>query len=92
MTLFHLLNKVTLRHLRLNKMRTVLTVIGIALGVAVFVSLQVAIHTAIDSFNSTVDHVTGKANLQITSYRKRFPEEAYLKVKKGAGDSSGHAR
>ncbi len=66
-------------------MRTVLTVIGIALGVAVFVSLQVATHTAIDSFNSTVDHVTGKANLQITSIGRGFPEEVYLKVKRVPG-------
>ncbi|RPJ00504.1 MAG: FtsX-like permease family protein, partial [Deltaproteobacteria bacterium] len=85
MTFFHLIRQVTFRHLRLNKMRTALTVIGIALGVSVFVSLQIAIHTAIESFNSTVDHVTGKANLQITSSGRGFPEETYLKVKKIAG-------
>jgi putative ABC transport system permease protein len=57
----------------------------IALGVSVFVSLQIAIHTAIESFNSTVDHVTGKANLQVTSFGRGFPEETYLKVKKVRG-------
>jgi putative ABC transport system permease protein len=82
---YHLIKKITLRHLRLNKMRTVLTVVGIALGVAVFVGLQIAIHTAIESFNSTVDHVTGKANLQVTSHGRGFPEETYLKVKKVPG-------
>ena len=81
----HLIQQITLRHLRLNKLRTALTVIGIALGVAVFVSLQVAIHTAIESFNSTVDHVTGKANLQVTSFGRGFYEETYLKVKKVSG-------
>jgi putative ABC transport system permease protein len=59
--------------------------VGIALGVAVFVSVQLAIHTAIESFNASVDHVTGKANLQITSFGRGFSEEVYLKVKKIPG-------
>ena len=73
MALLHLIRNITLRHLRLNKARTLLTVTGIALGVAVFVGLQVAIHTAIESFNATVDHVTGKADLQVTSGGRGFP-------------------
>ncbi len=85
MSFYHLLKKITFRHLRLNKMRTFLSVIGIALGVSVFVSVQLAIHTAIESFNSTVDHVSGKANLQITSFGRGFPEEAFLKVKRVPG-------
>ncbi len=85
MTLFHLLKKITFRHLRLNKTRTSLSMIGIVLGVSVFVSVQIAIHTAIESFNATVDHVSGKANLQITSFGRGFSEEVYLKVKKVPG-------
>src|SRR4030043_1786693 len=85
MVLFHLLKTITFPHLRLNKMRAFLSLIGIVLGVSVFVSLQIAIHTAIESFNSTVDHVTGKANLQVTSFGRGFPEETYLKVKKVRG-------
>src|SRR3990172_7289074 len=80
-----LLRKITLRHLCVNKMRTVLSVMGIVLGVGVFVSVQLAIHTSIESFNSTVDQVSGKANLQVTSYGRGFPEETYLKVKKVPG-------
>ena len=85
MSLLQLLRNVTLRHLRLNKMRTSLSMIGIVLGVSVFVSVQIAIHTAIESFNATVDHVSGKANLQITSFGRGFSEEVYLKVKKVPG-------
>jgi putative ABC transport system permease protein len=84
-TIFYLLKNITLRHLRLNKLRASLSVIGIALGVSVFVSVQIAIHTAIESFNSTVDHVSGKANLQVTSFGRGFPEETFLKVKKVPG-------
>ena len=85
MTLFHLLKNITLRHLRYHKGRTLLCVVGIALGVGVFVSVQLAIHTAIESFNASVDHVSGKANLQITSFGRGFSEEVYLKVKKVPG-------
>jgi putative ABC transport system permease protein len=85
MTLLHLLKKITFRHLRLNKGRTFLSVSGIALGVGVFLSVQIAITTAIESFNTTVDHVSGKANLQVVSFSRGFPEEVYLKVKKIPG-------
>jgi putative ABC transport system permease protein len=85
MVLLHLLRNITLRHLRYHKGRTFLSMVGIALGVAVFVSVQLAIHTAIESFNASVDHVTGKANLQITSFGRGFSEEVYLKVKKIPG-------
>ena len=85
MALLFLLKKITLRHLRLNKGRTLLSIVGIALGVSVFISVQLAIHTAIESFNATVDHVSGKANLQVTSFGRGFPEETFLKVKKVPG-------
>jgi len=85
MVLLHLLNNVTFRHLRYHKGRTFLSMVGIALGVAVFVSVQTAIYTAIESFNASVDHVSGKANLQVTSFGRGFSEEVYLKVKKVPG-------
>ena len=43
MVLIYLLKNITLRHLRLHKGRTILSIIGIALGVSVFISVQLAI-------------------------------------------------
>jgi len=85
MVLLHLLRNITLRHLRHHRGRTFLSIAGIALGVGVFVSVQMAIYTAIESFNASVDHVSGKANLQVTSFGRGFSEEVYLKVKKVSG-------
>jgi putative ABC transport system permease protein len=85
MALLYLLKNITLRHIRLHKGRTFLSILGIGLGVSVFVSVQIAIHTAIESFNDTVDHVSGKATLQVTSFGRGFPEETFLKVKKVPG-------
>jgi putative ABC transport system permease protein len=85
MVLFHLLKNITFRHLRHHRGRTFLSIAGIALGVGVFVSVQLAIYTAIESFNVSVDHVSGKSNLQVTSFGRGFSEEVYLKVKKVPG-------
>ena len=85
MVLLHLLRNITFRHLRHHRGRTFLSIAGIALGVGVFVSVQMAIYTAIESFNVSVDHVSGKANLQVTSFGRGFSEEVYLKVKKVPG-------
>ena len=85
MVLLHLLRNITFRHLYHHKGRTLLSIIGIALGVGVFVSVQTAIHTAIESFNASVDHVSGKTNLQVTSFGRGFSEEVYLKVKRAPG-------
>ena len=85
MLFLHLLRNITFRHLYHHKGRTLLSIIGIALGVGVFVSVQTAIHTAIESFNASVDHVSGKTNLQVTSFGRGFSEEVYLKVKRAPG-------
>jgi putative ABC transport system permease protein len=85
MVLLQLLRKITLRHLRCHRGRTFLSIAGIALGVGVFVSVQMAIYTAIESFNASVDHVSGKSNLQVTSFGRGFSEEVYLSVKRVPG-------
>ena len=85
MVLLHLLKNITLRHLQYHKGRTLLSITGIALGVGIFVSVQIAIYTAIESFNASVDHVSGKTNLQVTSFGRGFSEEVYPKIKKVPG-------
>jgi putative ABC transport system permease protein len=85
MTIFYLLKEISLRHFLSNRGRTLLSALGIALGVGVFISIQIAIHTSIESFNTTVDHVSGKTNFQVVSSGRGFPEEVYLDVKKAPG-------
>ncbi len=58
---------VTGRHLLHEGGRTLLTLFGVALGVAVLVSIRLANHSALASFSETVDSVAGRANLQVTS-------------------------
>jgi putative ABC transport system permease protein len=85
MVFYHLLKNISFRHLFYNMGRTLLSILGISLGVGVFISVQIAVHTSIESFNATVDHISGKANLQVVSFGRGFPEEVYLKVKRVPG-------
>ncbi len=62
------------RHLFQEGGRSLLTLLGVALGVAVFVSIRLANHSALSSFSDTVDAVAGKANLQIAGDSGGFDE------------------
>jgi len=61
-----------LRHLRSYKGRALLCLLGVALGVAVFVGIKTAASSALVSFQDTVNSLTGKAQLQYRS-GKRLP-------------------
>lgn len=61
------------RHLAL----TALNIVGIALGVTVFLSIQIINHSALESFRASVDIVAGKADLEIVGDGLRFDEQAY---------------
>lgn len=48
-----------------NPVRTWITIFGIALGVSVFLAINLANRTALSSFGDTVNKVAGEANLEI---------------------------
>ncbi len=62
-----------------------MTILGIALGVAVFISIRISINSALDAFRSTIDHVAGKTNLEVTSPGKGFDENLFPLIKKTEG-------
>lgn len=53
------------RDLLFNRVRTVLTVLGIALGVAVMLAINLANTTALTRFQESINLVAGKANAEI---------------------------
>jgi putative ABC transport system permease protein len=73
-----LLRWVSLRHLLHERARTLLTVAGVALGVAVFVAVRLASHSALASFADTVDAVAGRADLQVAGGSEGFDERVFL--------------
>ena len=55
----------TLRNLRSRKGRTALTLLGIVLGVAVVLAIQITNQTTLDSLHQVFDRATGKASLMV---------------------------
>jgi len=53
------------RDVRVNWVRTLLTIFGIALGVSVFLAISIANDTALTRFSQTVNRISGKANLEL---------------------------
>ncbi|MBW3624768.1 MAG: FtsX-like permease family protein, partial [Armatimonadetes bacterium] len=75
-----LLTKVSLRHLVREPLRTLLILFGIALGVAVFVSIRIANVSALAAFRSTLTVVSGPANLLVRGASRPVPDEIFPKV------------
>ncbi|MCC6391187.1 MAG: FtsX-like permease family protein [Bryobacterales bacterium] len=75
-----LLRLLTWPYVRKHKLRTILTIAGIALGVIVFVGMRTANDSVLYGFQQTVDRLAGKAQLQISSGETGFPEEVLERV------------
>ncbi len=83
--MIHLVRLFSLRHFFREKWKSGLTIVGIALGVAVFISIRISINSSLDAFKSTVDHVAGKTHLEVTSPGKGFNENLFPPIKKTEG-------
>src|SRR5882757_5348305 len=53
------------RHLQRHRLLAVLNVLSVALGVAVYLAIQIANHSAHRSFAASIDLVAGKAQLEV---------------------------
>src|SRR2546425_542883 len=62
-------------YFRKHILRTMLTVAGIVLGVAVFVGMHTANDSVLYAFNRTLDRIAGKTELQLTAGETGFGEE-----------------
>jgi putative ABC transport system permease protein len=75
-----LLRLISWPYFRRHVLRTMLTVAGIVLGVAVFVGMHTANQTVLDGFSRTVDRIAGKTEIQITAGETGFDEEVLDRV------------
>lgn len=74
------LRLLTWPYVRKHKLRTLLTLLGIVIGVAVFSGMHTANRAVSRAFQYTVDRIAGKAQLQISAGETGFPEEVLEKV------------
>ncbi|HKP85706.1 MAG TPA: FtsX-like permease family protein [Blastocatellia bacterium] len=71
---FKLFRQFILRALAREKMRSVITALGISLGVAVTIAIRLANVSALESFRTATESVAGETSIQITGAAGRFDE------------------
>ncbi|MGZ8867950.1 MAG: ABC transporter permease [Thermoanaerobaculia bacterium] len=76
-----ILRALILRPLIHEKLRTALTVLGIAVGVAVVVAIQLANQSALRAFRESVDAVAGRANFQVVYDAGPVPEDVLIRLR-----------
>lgn len=74
-----------LRYLARHRLLALLNVLSVALGVAVYLAIQIANHSANRAFAATVDLVAGKADLQVTGSVAGLEDEAFPLVARVQG-------
>ena len=81
-----LLVRSSLRHLGSHPWLTALSLLGIALGVAVVVSIDLANASAMRAFERSTDTVAGRATHQLVGGPSGLPESVYrdLRLQPGA--------
>src|SRR5437763_2877275 len=79
-----LLTLISWPYLRKHAVRPMLTVVGIILGVAVFVAMHTANQAVFFAFERTVDRIAGTAQLQVTAGEAGFPEDVLETVQNAA--------
>ena len=70
-----LLRLISWPYFRKHVLRTMLTIAGIVLGVAVFVGMHTANQSVLFAFSRTVDRIAGKTELQVTAGETGFEED-----------------
>ncbi|HYX91285.1 MAG TPA: FtsX-like permease family protein [Myxococcaceae bacterium] len=79
--MWHLLCLVSIRHLLGSPLRSALTVLGVAVGVATMVGIAAINHTILAAFRSTIDTIAGKADLTVAAGTAGFDDGLVEKVR-----------
>lgn len=67
----------SVRYFARHRLLTLFNILGIALGVTVFVSVQIINHSAMESFRASVDLVAGRATVEASADGLPFDESIY---------------
>ncbi len=76
---------VALRHLLLKPRRTLLAAAGVALGIALFVAIQIINRSTLASFQESIEAIAGKSNLTVSHSDAGFPESVMNKIQNYPG-------
>jgi putative ABC transport system permease protein len=80
-----LLRYFSLRHFARSPLRTALTLLGVAVGVATLVGITSINRSVMQAFRSTIDTISGKADLCVGAEQTGMPEETLDRVRATPG-------
>ena len=83
--IFALLRRLAWRRWREEPFRHGLTILGVALGVAVYLAIVLANASAVRAFRNSLDAVAGKTHLQVAGGDAGIPEELFLRIRDDPG-------
>ena len=75
-----LLQFLSLRYWWRHKGAFALASLGVSLGIAVFVSIQIANASVLNAFSASIDAISGTANLQIRGGSGGLPDELFARI------------
>ena len=78
--MIELFRGLVLGHLRTNRLRAFVTLVAVALGVAISLAIDLANATAVASFASSVNVIASNVNLQIVGLGRGFDERTLPRV------------
>lgn len=78
--MLRLLRYIALRRVRQQRLRTLITLLGIALGVAVVLAIELANRATIRSVEQMVDEISGAARLSVRGDESGFPDSVLARV------------
>lgn len=79
--IFNLFRYFSVRYLLLHPFRSLLTALGVALGISLFLSIRLLNDATLRSLDQNIESMTGKSDLTITSDGMGFEEAVLEKVK-----------
>jgi putative ABC transport system permease protein len=83
--MLNLLRFIGIRNLRRKPLRTFLTTLGVCLGIALFVAVQIINRSTRSSFDENFQSIAGKASLVVTAGEAGLPEDRIEVVARTAG-------
>ncbi|MGH7812359.1 MAG: ABC transporter permease, partial [Candidatus Binatia bacterium] len=83
--MIRLLNTISWRHVRQHRLRTILTFLGMALGVAVIVAIALVNRSLTMSFQTTIEQIAGRAVLQVSNSESGMSETVFPLVRDTEG-------
>ena len=78
--IFDLIRLLLWRTVLHDRMRNLITMLGVGLGVAVALAIHLANEGVLRSFSSSLDHVAGKARLQVSAGEMGFDETWFPRI------------